>query len=43
MTDIVKYEEVDLKKITISKPERQRESYYSEIKYDGNPFCLLTY
>mgnify|MGYP001223778959 FL=1 len=42
MTDIVKYDEVDLKKLSISIPERQRESYYSEIKYDNNPFCLLT-
>lgn len=42
MTEIVNYQEIDLKKLNISKPERQRDSYYSEINYDGNPFCLLT-
>ena len=42
MTDIVKYNEVDFKKLSISKPERHRESYYSEIKYDDNPFYFET-
>lgn len=42
MTSIVKYEDIDFDKLTISKPERQRDNYYSEIKYDGGSLLLLT-
>ena len=42
MTDITKYNEIDFKKINISKPERQRDYYYSDITYNGNPLCILT-
>ena len=42
MVDIIKYDEIDYKNIIISKPERQQDNYYSEIKYNNNPLFLLT-
>ena len=42
MTQIYKYDELDLSKIDVAIPDKQNDIYYSPLKYDGKPFYLQT-
>jgi len=42
MTQIYRYDELDLSKIEFEVPEKQGNIYYSQVKCDNNPFYLQT-
>ena len=42
MTQIYKYDELDLSKMEVAIPDKQNDIYYSPLKYDGKPFYLQT-
>ena len=42
MTDVYKYDNIDISKLNFSIPEKQNNIYYSNITYDNKPFFMQT-
>ena len=42
MTEVYKYDNIDISKLSFSIPEKQSNIYYSNITYENNPLFLQT-
>ena len=42
MTEVYKYDNIDMSKLSFSIPEKQSNIYYSNITYDNKPLFLQT-